>query len=491
MNKIGICYFRSLYSQSACSLSVGKLSDYLLNRGYSTNLYLLKNDCHISLIDRYSSIMENDIIIYKTNYKDFEYGIHLFSNLLRGTNKRFYITGPFATMNKERILNKYDFINDIIDIQSNKEVNDIFADLGIKIKKDSIIYGVDREIEMQEKGRYINLEASTGCIYNCAFCHIKLMNYNKSEKNIKLVVEEMEELHYKLGKNYFIFNDSVFWKNNRDNERIEEFVKLLKEKNLNIYFMIYLSLTVKMDDDLLEKLRDVGLIRVFFGVENISKDFSIQNNKYISGDDTELFINKLEKLNISYHIGFMLFSKETKYDELQENIDFLYKIKKLFRPGMLVEKMRVLPNSKDSSYLYIDDSKVDQAYNYVIDDSKTEKYYKILNEFFGNINIRNFEQFFSGIKIGLTILKRDNKMENYKKFERDYYKTLDIINDGIYNILSNQLKSLKLDVKDIEEIKSLYSIAEVNYIKFMNYLKMNNQLIYETIPHGTEDLNVW
>ena len=41
MNKIGICYFRSLYSQSACSLSVSKVSDYLLNRGYETNLFLL------------------------------------------------------------------------------------------------------------------------------------------------------------------------------------------------------------------------------------------------------------------------------------------------------------------------------------------------------------------------------------------------------------------------------------------------------------------
>ena len=78
MKKVGICYFRSLYSQSACSLTVGKLSEYLLNRGYSTNLYLIKNNDHIKLISIYDKIIENDIIIYKTNYKDFEYGINLF-----------------------------------------------------------------------------------------------------------------------------------------------------------------------------------------------------------------------------------------------------------------------------------------------------------------------------------------------------------------------------------------------------------------------------
>ena len=156
MNKIGICYFRSLYSQSACSLTVGKASDYLLNRGYRTNLFLLKKDDHVSLITKYHKIMENDIIIYKTNYKDFEYGIRLFENLCREYDKKIYLTGPFAIMNKERIIKKYNFVTDVIDIQNSEEINQTFPDLGNKVKKDSVICGVDREIEIQEKGQYIN-----------------------------------------------------------------------------------------------------------------------------------------------------------------------------------------------------------------------------------------------------------------------------------------------------------------------------------------------
>ena len=170
MNKIGICYFRSLYSQSACSLSVGKVSDYLLNRGYYTNLFLIKNDDHISFISKCHQIMENDVIIYKTNYKDFEYGIRLFENLRREYNKKIYLTGPFAIMNKKKIIQKYSFVTDVIDIQNSEKVNQIFPDLGMKIEKNTVICGVDREIDIQEKGHYINLEASTGCIYNCAFC---------------------------------------------------------------------------------------------------------------------------------------------------------------------------------------------------------------------------------------------------------------------------------------------------------------------------------
>lgn len=488
MKSIGICYFRSLFSQSACSLSVGKFSHFLLNRGYNTNLYLLEKDNYAQLIDNIDSILKNDIIIYKTNYKDFEYGIRLFKNIIEKNNKPFYLIGPFSIMNKDSIKEKYPFITDIVDIQEGS-VEKYFDIVGPSVEKKTIISGVDRELEYQEKGRYINVEASTGCIYNCAFCHINLMGYHKSTKDMNLLVNEIEELYYKLGKRYFIFNDSVFWKNNDDNERIELFIKLLKEKNIRINFMIYLSLTNKMDSDLLEKLKSVGLIRVFFGVENISKDFMKLNHKYTSKEDTINFMNILNSLNISYHIGFILLSREMKFDDIRENIDFLYQIRKLFRPGILVEKMRILPGYISSKYLYHDNSKIDQAYNYHMIDPKTEEMYHVINDLFKNINIRNFEQFFSGINLSLAILKdRNFNIDNY---EKKYNETLNIINNGVYEILIKELNKLVVSSSDVEKLLDLYSIAESNYFDYMNYLKTANQEVYEMIPHGKEKMNIW
>lgn len=488
MKSIGICYFRSLFSQSACSLSVGKFSHFLLNRGYNTNLYLLEKDNYAQLIDNIDSILKNDIIIYKTNYKDFEYGIRLFKNIIEKNNKPFYLIGPFSIMNKDSIKEKYPFITDIVDIQEGS-VEKYFDIVGPSVEKKTIISGVDRELEYQEKGRYINVEASTGCIYNCAFCHINLMGYHKSTKDMNLLVNEIEELYYKLGKRYFIFNDSVFWKNNDDNERIELFIKLLKEKNIRINFMIYLSLTNKMDSDLLEKLKSVGLIRVFFGVENISKDFMKLNHKYTSKEDTINFMNILNSLNISYHIGFILLSREMKFDDIRENIDFLYQIRKLFRPGILVEKMRILPGSISSKYLYHDNSKIDQAYNYYMIDPKTEEMYHVINDLFKNINIRNFEQFFSGINLSLAILKDRNF--NIDDYEKKYNETLNIINNGVYEILIKELNKLVVSSSDVEKLLDLYSIAESNYFDYMNYLKTANQEVYEMIPHGKEKMNIW
>ena len=91
----------------------------------------------------------------------------------------------------------------------------------------------------------------------------------------------------------------------------------------------------------------------------------------------------------------------------------------------------------------------------------------------------------------MTIIKRENLINNYIEYEKKYNRVLNCINDGIFKILSKMLKELEVYEEEIVEIKNLYSIAEVNYIEFMSYLKGNNKNIYETIPHGTEDINVW
>lgn len=486
---IGIFYFRSLYSQSAASLSIGRFSDYLLNRGYNTKIYLLRQDNCFDILYKYNEIVNKDVIIYKTNYKDFEYGIRIFENLMKGLNKKFYLVGPFAVMNKEQILKKYNFITNIINIQDKKELEDIFSTIGEPKKKDSIVCGIDREIELQEKGRYINLEASSGCIYNCSFCHIKLMNYEKYTKNIDDLVNEIDELVNKMGKKYLIFNDSVFWKNSSDDKRIYDFIKKIKEKNIKFYFMIYLSLTIMIPDELLRELKSIGLIRVFFGVENISTSFSKENNKYISEQDTDIFIDKLESYNISYHIGFILFSPYTKYEDLIMNLKYLHKIKKLFRPGIIIEKMRILPNSKDCGLLKLDESKIDQAYNYKIFDERVEKYYNKLISFFSNINIRKFEQYFSGINIAKTILIDMGKDYKYLTLFNEYNDTLNMINDSIYNILV-ELLNKDVDNNDVEKLYNLYSLAEINYVKFMSYLNNNDEDVYLMIPHGHEELNI-
>lgn len=489
--KVGIYYFRSLYSQSACSLSVGKFSEFLLNRGYNVKLGILKNDDYAYNTLQVADILDNDIIIYKTNYKDFEYGIRFFENLKRiYSNKKIYITGPFANLNKENIKEKYDFIEDIFNMQDVDEIEKIFNITGEKVKKDTIVYGIDREMEFKEKGKYINLEASTGCIYNCAFCHINILKYPQNTIDVDRLVDEIDFIVNKMNKKYLIFNDSVFWKNEKDTDRILKIIEKIKQRKIKFYFMIYLSLTSRIPTDLLEQLKEIGLIRVFFGVENISKKFQTSNNKYVSEKDTKDFIQLLEEKNITYHIGFILFSYETTYEELFLNLKFLKDIKKLFRPGILVEKMRVLPGASNANILYKAEDKIDQSYNYIIKDEKVEKCYQLICKFFNSINIRYFEHFFSSSNIAISALQTEGLKDKFKQEINMYHKTINEINEKIYVILNEMFKNLKYTEKNISDLLDLYSIAENMYVIFTDRLKKVAPEIYLMLPHGKEDINI-
>ena len=489
---VGIYYFRSLYSQSVSSLSVGKFSDFLLTRGYNVKLGVLKTDDFAYNREQLNSMLLNDIIIYKTNYKDFEYGIRLFKNLTEiYPEKKVYITGPFANLNEDRIRNKYNFIEEIFNMQDIEKIDQIFPKIENKIiKKNTIVYGIDREIEYEEKGKYINLEASTGCIYNCSFCHVNILKYPKNTVEIEKLVGEIDFLVNKMGKKYLIFNDSVFWKNNNDTSRILEFISEIKKRNIKFYFMIYLSITNKMPLDLLDKLKEIGLIRVFFGVENISNKFQILNNKYISESDTKNFIKILEERNITYHIGFILFSYETTYEDLLLNLKFLNEIGKIFRPGILVEKMRILPGAQNSDILYNIDEKIDQAYNYKIKDEKVEKCYNLICEYFKNINIRYFEHFFSSINIAIAALKNEGIDHKFKNEIANYYKVLNLVNEKIYTILREMFINFRYTEIDIRILLDLYSEAEFMYMIFSQKLKENSSDIFMMLPHGKEDINI-
>ena len=177
MKKVIFYYFRSLYSQSACSFSVGKASKYLLDNGYSTEIRLLHTDDYAVNMQAFDGIDEYDIIVYKANYKDFNYGIELFRAIKnRYPNISLYITGPFCVLNQERITSKYDFVDKVINIQTTCHISETFPTLdGGDVAKSTVIGEIDRQVEATEMGTYVNLEASSGCVNRCNFCHIYLL----------------------------------------------------------------------------------------------------------------------------------------------------------------------------------------------------------------------------------------------------------------------------------------------------------------------------
>lgn len=482
MINIGILYFRTLYSQSVSSLTVDKIYSTLKQNNICVKQFLLTKEDHYSNLKVVYEIDNIDMIIYKVNYQDFEYGIRLIKSFSAEKNIPVILIGPFACLNKERILEKYPFVTHIF---SSNDLN-IYLSKILNKNIDTIKCGAKyRQIE--EKGKYVNIEYSSGCVYNCTFCHIPLSNGILFRRSAVDVVDEIEYLYHNYSKKYFIFNDPIFWKGKQDTQFIEEFYSLIQQKNLKIYFMIYLALGSNIPQNILVKLKEIGLVRVFFGVENITMDFQKYNPKKTSKDLSNKFINRLTQLNISYHIGFILFYPQLKYDNIIVNLQYLKELNKMFRLGIIKEKMRIIPTSTYNNILDIKNDKVDQAYNYNFFDRKVDSIFREYCKVIDSINYRSFESFFTNIDLLNAMLLHDkidykikDLIDNFSNFKKD-------INLRLFNIFEKILNKQYIE----ENIYDIYSEAEYFYLSYIKQLKLRKLEEYLSyIPHGMEKANV-
>lgn len=380
--KIKLVFYRTLYSQSGASLTMGGIASFLRKYGHKVDLcFLERKDLHVA-----EKILSNrgrcNIIIAKPNFKDFDELFLVLNELKKNKFIDFvFLCGPYACLNAESIMKVNDWLDGIVtgaieetvlelveSINSRRKVFNVKCCGGIwrdsltgiiySNKKRSALMALNdlpfpaRDIEMQENINFINIEASRGCNFSCSFCHNPIMvKFNNKKGNVDirdsiLVVDEMEKLHKNLGKTLFIFNDDCFWRGPIDNKRILKFCSEIKKRKLKIRFYIYLRCKPFVDNKILKELVGAGLVRVFLGVESASEKSQSVFNKPIEQDLYFTIKNELDKYNINIHIGYIVFEPYSTLKDIFLNINYLFKIGKLFRLGTILEPVRIVPSSE-------------------------------------------------------------------------------------------------------------------------------------------------
>lgn len=208
-----LLYYRTLYSQSAASLTIGYLAAYIRQLGATAEISLLE----LGGMNNAQKVLRNtnplDIIIYKVNYQDYKEGCEILRAVKHFCpDRKVYLLGYFAEMNCAALGKKYDFIDGIIFhdgcyfIQKYLESNggELCGGMFKKEPQNSFFYNDQvkniplselpfpaRDIEKLEKHSYINITKSVGCYGKCSFCHINLIHRNFSTRSVQSVVDEM------------------------------------------------------------------------------------------------------------------------------------------------------------------------------------------------------------------------------------------------------------------------------------------------------------
>ncbi len=302
---------------------------------------VLKNQNHMVKYSRVIPENYNDFDFYilSSSIVCCESEINVIENLKNKTQKKIFVVGPFATNNPEKYIEAgstvisgepefYFMKNKNLDLNSTDKIINFSHDFEIDDLPipnwDEIIDNFEKVSNLFGKFKNIPILATRGCPYSCfKYCVYPLQQGRKvRQRSPKLIVDEMEDW-VKKGIKMFTFRDPVFSINRK---HTIEFCEVLEKRNLNCFFIIETHLRI-LDEELIKKLKNVGLKAVKVGVESVDEEVLKNANRFTIEKDEQLSkIKELERNNIQVSSMFIIGFPSDNLRTIKATIDYAKKI---------------------------------------------------------------------------------------------------------------------------------------------------------------------
>jgi anaerobic magnesium-protoporphyrin IX monomethyl ester cyclase len=172
--------------------------------------------------------------------------------------------------------------------------------------------------------------SSRGCWRNCAFCSINAWYKQGGGKkfrtrSVENLLDEMKELYFRHGIRIFNFQDDNFFLPD-PHEALRRFEALragLQQEGIRDIAIAVKARPDSITYDSIKVLDDLGLFRVFLGVENASENGLRHLNRKCTFDQV---LNALQILNdFDLHIAYnlLMFEPDTVMDDILINLRFM------------------------------------------------------------------------------------------------------------------------------------------------------------------------
>lgn len=174
------------------------------------------------------------------------------------------------------------------------------------------------------------LMGSRGCYGHCAYCCITTLHQlapgkHFRQRNVERIADEMSVLYRERGTRQFIFHDDNFLVPSEafNHARISAFEKALKKRDVENIALVIKCRPADANRKVLRRLKELGLVRVFLGVESATELGLSSLERIQSVEDSERALETCSDLDISAQFTLMIFHPDATLDSLRSDAAFM------------------------------------------------------------------------------------------------------------------------------------------------------------------------
>jgi radical SAM superfamily enzyme YgiQ (UPF0313 family) len=174
------------------------------------------------------------------------------------------------------------------------------------------------------------LIGSRGCFGNCAYCCITTLHRMAPGKRFRQrqpekIADEMAVLYHERGVRQFVFHDDNFLvpSESANHKRLDALEAAFKRRGIRDIAMVIKCRPADANKALLQRLREMGLLRVFFGIESANTVGLATLERRQTVQDSELALDACRELGISAQFTLLTFHPDATLNTIRSDIAFM------------------------------------------------------------------------------------------------------------------------------------------------------------------------